>query len=1014
MGVNWDKYISEINKDSSAEELYSSLTDLSTEIGNTDKEKFFCRSSRRNELIRILRKLTRGVALDKMSLVRFVMRKISSLPRFRLSSVPYSFISAVSNKLSNKDIFPNSEKIQEDIRKKNNKIDEDIVNRRNRRIKDFIEKSNTPFETILNDFEEQKSKFRESFSLDDEKQILDSHVKKMNDACLSLNTAIREQKIRLDIPEDKACEFVKLRACDSLNKMFCSYIEWIIALLGKKGLMSDYETVMKSVDDKIIISTDANKYFNDVLKDSERFKSRYSYKHEYWKKQLEQVKPKIIKNEISDFKTSFSEHLKKNMVYGAYEKLLEFKKNLKSWEVEIDNNLKSLFEVLTKNFKTALENLLLTNYIGGKKQETYELLEKFKKIIPKNSKHFLMLKGHNNFYKALDDLFDENQTTLSYEKAVGVIKAIQELLWLSPQLATKTKAYLSKKVIDRIGQLLKQLKQENYIGLYEFCVVCRFIELKFEFNDEYCKVLNSLASHLQQKETMWIYWQVLQVKDNSDLKSLIEQSNLLSKPDIDLLKILHNSDEAKNDEILSNALNKWLIDNSSKKDDLTKKVADAMDLIKKEMDDKVKALADNLNYYDTLSTIKLASVRDLIKCTGLLIPLPKKIENLDELVAAMRTLESNLKDQKKWLNKLEKEKEKKGKRPTKHECNINILQYLLYYLECVLRNSKFKHDDEFKFWNIGDNKKPLVTIDDLSQGSLGDCWFISSLVKLVLNEESLDFFPYAKAEIAEDGMVKSESVTVRLYKVHLKESGNIICVTTPEPEKPIYMKIKKDTVLTMRRAKFGNISPVLWPNFLEQAMTAAKHQEDMVTGSSTAVQDLIEMWHKKTKGIQALRGGFTDGIASCMLTGKEQKILESNYTDKTDLHLGYTTDEMKIFRYIQKKLNNKQYLNVGIASKKTTLLDKYSKDLDDVTTFALQQQKTQKDIRDRILKIEKGTNYMFELPSNHAYTVVGTKIDTEGYYVVLKNPWNNPTRKGGDNIEVPLKMFCKWCKRNIG
>ena len=859
---------------------------------------------------------------------------------------------------------------------------------------------------------------------------------------------------KLDIQEHVAWAYnLKLWVCDSLYKMFCSYIDWIINLLSKKGRMSDYEIVMKSVNKEYII-VNMGKYFKDILSEDvqkvlkdpnsrysgryellkkhsvqelwknrlEQIKSRYSCKHEYWKEQLEQVKPKIIKNEISNFKTSFSEQLNENEVYKAYKELLTFKKNLKSWKVEIDNNLESLFKASTEDFKIALENLLWTNYINGKEHdEIQELLKDFKDITPKDSEYLLMLENQSNFYKALDYLFDKNQTTLSCDEAVNAIKAIQLPSGLSQQLATN----LSGKVLPRIEKLLGE---EKYVELYKFCVVYRFIELKFKFQPKYCKVLDFLKKNRQQEETMWIYWHVLQVKDDSNLKLLIDQSNSLSNPKIDLLESLHNSNEAKNNKNLSDVLNTWLIDNS-KKDDLTKKVADAMDLIKKNMDDKVKALADNLNYYDTLSTINLTSVRNLIeqcRLRHISIPLPKKIENLDSLANTMKTWELNLKDRKEWLDKFKK-REKNVKKSTEYESGINILQYLLYYLECVLRNSKFKHDDEFKFWNIGDNKEPLVTSDDLSQGKLGDCWFISSLNKLVLNKEKLNFFPNAKAEISEEGMVISDSVTVRLYKVNLekkekkkkkknkknkknKSNNNNIISVTAKLEKPIYMTIKKDTVLTMRRAEFGNRSPVLWPNFLEQAMTAARQQENMVTGSGD-VDDLIKTWSKKRKGIQALRGGFTDGVAYCMLTGKTQEILESQSTDKEDLHLGYTTDEMNIFRYIQKKLKDKEYLNVGIAKKKTWL-DKCSKDLDDVTTFALQK-RNPKNIRDRILEIEKGPNYMYRLPGDHAYTIVGTKIDN-GYYVVLKNPWNNPTVKGGGNIEVPLKVFCKWFKGKIG
>ena len=118
MNVNWIKYNSEIYNAKSAEALYSSLTRLSTEIGNTGKEKFFCRSSRRNELIRILKKLKGGVVLDKTSLVRFVMQKISSLPLSRLSSVPDTFITTVFNKLNDEDVFPDSKKIQQPDSKK--------------------------------------------------------------------------------------------------------------------------------------------------------------------------------------------------------------------------------------------------------------------------------------------------------------------------------------------------------------------------------------------------------------------------------------------------------------------------------------------------------------------------------------------------------------------------------------------------------------------------------------------------------------------------------------------------------------------------------------------------------------------------------------------------------------------------------------------------------------------------------------------------------------------------------
>lgn len=274
-------------------------------------------------------------------------------------------------------------------------------------------------------------------------------------------------------------------------------------------------------------------------------------------------------------------------------------------------------------------------------------------------------------------------------------------------------------------------------------------------------------------------------------------------------------------------------------------------------------------------------------------------------------------------------------------------------------------------WKI-ENNKPSVSRDDLHQGSLGDCWLISSLISIVDKDpdDILECFPNKDTEIDSDGKIKEGSnITVRLYRVmvhaHRKLNGRIRAYARPLC--PVDIKMKSTIY------KVGNKAKIAWPKFIEKAVSVYRSKKLAIVDDSLGnfgwklLDNSLNLWTKKGEGHQALKSGYTDGIVMAMILGTTGGGTDYDYAINDET----ITDSF--YEYLKKNLKNFKNKKATVAFRK---------------------------------KFEVGGKLII---TKHAYSL----DDVSDGSVTITNPWNSSDegkKKWSNKVTIPFETFCKYCK----
>ena len=268
-------------------------------------------------------------------------------------------------------------------------------------------------------------------------------------------------------------------------------------------------------------------------------------------------------------------------------------------------------------------------------------------------------------------------------------------------------------------------------------------------------------------------------------------------------------------------------------------------------------------------------------------------------------------------------------------------------------------------WKV-ENNKPSLSIKDLKQGEIGDCWLISALISIVKNnpENILQCFPNKENEIDQNtGVLKGDHITVRLYKVmlsaHRKKDGRLRAYA--RPIRPITIKMKSTIY------ERGNKLNFAWPKFIEKATSVYRAKKML---KLTTIDDnnkfekewLIELkndWLENSEiaGSHNLEASTNDGIVMSMLLGNTSGGSGKDVFD----------DSLETIEF-------NDYLKAN--------LDKFKKKNATVSF---------------IKKFETNGN---RVTNGHAYSI--TNVDHKNVY--LTNPYDETKE-----LEVPIDTFCEYC-----
>lgn len=164
---------------------------------------------------------------------------------------------------------------------------------------------------------------------------------------------------------------------------------------------------------------------------------------------------------------------------------------------------------------------------------------------------------------------------------------------------------------------------------------------------------------------------------------------------------------------------------------------------------------------------------------------------------------------------------------------------------------------EKKMWNVK-QQKPYFSVNDVKQGSAGNCWLESTLKSMALKspEKLLDLFPNHLKEVSPVyGTLLGNQVTIKLYD-YSEEQENGDELTTFIPGKIKEMTVDA-TEINWNRGK------AFWPSIIEKA-----------------IDKLIEKFHYDESNDYGKQiSGNNGAVAHVILTGESSSInkVEDNY-----------------------------------------------------------------------------------------------------------------------------------------
>lgn len=164
---------------------------------------------------------------------------------------------------------------------------------------------------------------------------------------------------------------------------------------------------------------------------------------------------------------------------------------------------------------------------------------------------------------------------------------------------------------------------------------------------------------------------------------------------------------------------------------------------------------------------------------------------------------------------------------------------------------------EKKMWNVK-QQKPYFSVNDVKQGSVGDCWLEATLKSMALKspKKLLDLFPNHLKEVSPIyGTLLGNQITIKLYDYSEKQKNDDE-LTTFNPGKIKEMTVDA-TEINWNRGK------AFWPSIIEKA-----------------IDKLIEKFHyNESKDYGKQISGNFGAVAHVILTGESSSInkVEDNY-----------------------------------------------------------------------------------------------------------------------------------------
>ncbi|MBP3198698.1 MAG: hypothetical protein J6N21_17075 [Butyrivibrio sp.] len=266
--------------------------------------------------------------------------------------------------------------------------------------------------------------------------------------------------------------------------------------------------------------------------------------------------------------------------------------------------------------------------------------------------------------------------------------------------------------------------------------------------------------------------------------------------------------------------------------------------------------------------------------------------------------------------------------------------------ETVIHDDKLKHKEHeflsFKDWVLFPHEP---SIEDINQGNLGDCWFMSTLAAVVENDPS-----FIKKSMKDNG----DTVTVRLFD----NKGSAVYITV-DKSMAFYKKTKADPKGEARGA-IGS----LWVSLYEKALYV----------SNLRMEDSGDNQHSRENGYKSIESG--NGVeAMKIITGK--KILEdySYFTKNKNANFTYVDEKTKLLTHNQ----DFQATRDEIRAKLKNIFDGKKKRIVMASTY-------------REFKGATGVGFSGEkkrrgLASKHEYTILGLEGKDGQEKVRIRNPW---------------------------
>lgn len=260
------------------------------------------------------------------------------------------------------------------------------------------------------------------------------------------------------------------------------------------------------------------------------------------------------------------------------------------------------------------------------------------------------------------------------------------------------------------------------------------------------------------------------------------------------------------------------------------------------------------------------------------------------------------------------------------------------------------------------------------------------------------------------------------------------------------IKIKFSTVLNIRLACYGNVSKILWPNFIEQAVTVARSIKNMVVGDEgifdSDLSSSMENWQQEFSNLMVLTGTKICGVIEAMLTGhfaigaindldfekikeniekKNKKMKKKNSADYMHSVITekykkkYTKKELETFKFIRRKLNARKVVTCSTNNDEIkewnfpNELERKSKYWDgtssNISSNASRNFRTQ-------FGFENKTSFFGsqKFYKNHVYTIENYSFDRKNgeIKIMLRNPWNSDKSEGGKRVVLDLHKFCQY------